>query len=259
MNVKPTVALLITVFIINALVAQNRTTSEQLIASTFIGSDSYDDDYGPSMFIDNQGFVYLCGFTTSETFPCLGGFDPTYNGGKDIFIAKFTSDLSILLGSTFIGGTGDEYEATMAFDTAKEFLYIAGYTTSADFPTTPGAFDETNNGGIDAFVLKLDLNLESVVAATFFGGSGNEGQQWPKLDIVVTPNNNVCIAGLTRSSDLPVTEGVSHNCSYAGGSDAFVAVFNNNLTHLLASTYLGGSGNEWRMSDRKSTRLNSSH
>jgi len=224
---------------------------DPLLASTFIGSNSYDDDYGPSLQIDHDGFVYLCGYTNSSSFPYTGGIDPSYNGGKDIFIAKFNNDLSTLLASTFFGGSGDEYEATMAFDMQKQNLYIGGYTSSADFPCTVGAYDTTLNGGTDAYIFKIDKNLSVLHASGYLGGSANEGQQWPKLDIAVSESGNACITGLTCSEDFPVLTGLSHDSTYSGGSiggDAFVAVFNGNLTGLLASTYIGGSANEWRMS-----------
>jgi hypothetical protein len=224
---------------------------DPLLASTFIGSNGYDDDYGPSMQTDNDGNIYLCGYTSSATFPYINGYDPSYNGGKDIFIAKFNSDLSVLLASTFFGGSGNEYEATMAFDNQKQNIYIGGYTSSTDFPCTDNAYDTTSNGGMDAFVFKIDKNLQTLVSSGYFGGSANEGQQWPKLDITITASGKVCITGLTCSDDFPVTAGVSHDCTYAGGSiggDAFVVVFDQNLSELLASTYLGGSANEWRMS-----------
>lgn len=224
---------------------------DPLLASTFIGSNSYDDDYGPSLQIDHDGFIYLCGFTSSSSFPYAGGIDPSYNGGKDIFIAKFNNDLSTLLASTFFGGSCDEYEATMAFDMQKQNLYIGGYTSSSDFPCTAGAYDTTLNGESDAYIFKLDKDLSVLYASSFFGGSANEGQQWPKLDIAVSESGNVCITGLTCSDDFPVLAGLSHDSTYSGGSiggDAFVTVFNSNLTGLLASTYIGGSANEWRMS-----------
>ena len=224
---------------------------DPLLASTFIGSNSYDDDYGPSMQIDNDGNIYLCGYTSSATFPYFNGYDPSFNGGKDIFIAKFNSDLSVLLASTFFGGSGNEYEATMVFDNQKQNLYISGYTSSIDFPCTGNAYDTTINGGMDAFVFKMDKNLQTLLSSGYFGGSANEGQQWPKLDIAVTASGKVCIAGLTCSNDFPTIPGVSHDCTYAGGSiggDAFVVVFDSTLSELLASTYLGGSFNEWRMS-----------
>lgn len=236
--------------VVNITFSQNNQSSS-LLASTFIGSNSYDDDYGPSMLIDNEGFVYLCGYTTSGTFPIVNGFDNTYNGGKDIFVAKFSNDLKTLVASTFIGGIGDELEATMAFDANKQYIYISGYTTSADFPVTINVFDSTHNGGSDVFVLKIDKNLQTVYSSTFIGGTANEGQQWPKLDIVVGNSGNVYIAGLTCSSDFPMISGQSYDSIYSGGTiggDGFVAVFNSDLSELLGSTYLGGNKNEWRMS-----------
>lgn len=222
-----------------------------LLTSSFIGSNSFDDDYGPSMELDNEGNVYICGFTASGSFPYMGGYDSTYNGGKDIFIAKFSPDLSTLLVSTFIGGIGDEYKATMAFDPQKENLYLAGYTNSSDFPVTAGAYDTTINGGRDVYILKIDKELTTLQAASYFGGSASEGQQWPKLDIAVSLRGNVYITGLTCSEDLPIISGLSVDSTYAGGSiggDAFIAKFDASLSYLLGSTYIGGSANEWRMS-----------
>lgn len=249
MNVKFTIILLFFLVVNNAFSHNNQSSS--LIASTFIGSISYDYDYGPSMLIDNEGFVYLCGYTTSGTFPIINGFDNTYNGGKDIFVAKFSNDLKTLVASTFIGGIGDELEATMAFDANKQYIYISGYTTSTDFPVTTNVFDSIHNGGSDVFVFKIDKNLQTVYSSTFIGGTANEGQQWPRLDIVVGNSGNVNIAGLTCSSDFPFISGLTYDSTYSGGTlggDGFVAVFNSDLSKLLGSTYLGGNKNEWRMS-----------
>ncbi len=224
---------------------------DPLLSSTFLGCNSFDDDYGPSIEIDNDNNVYLCGYTTASTFPYVGGFDDSYNGGKDIFVAKLSPDLTTLLVSTFIGGSGNENEATMIFDLAKENLYIGGYTTSSNFPVIEGAYDTTHNGGMDVYVLKINKELTTLLASSFLGGSGNEGQQWPKLDIAVSQSGNVYLTGLTCSEDFPIFSGVSVDTTYAGGSlggDAFVAKFNEDLSSLLASTYIGGSGNEWRMS-----------
>ena len=49
-----------------------------------------------------------------------------------------------------------------------------GRDHSNDFPTTPGAFDTSYNGGGDAFVAKLNPAGSALVYATFLGGSGSD-------------------------------------------------------------------------------------
>jgi len=56
---------------------------------------------------------------------------------------------------------GYDYASGMAID-AERAVYVTGLTSSADFPTTPGAFDDGNGAGgcakelcLDTFVAKL--------------------------------------------------------------------------------------------------------
>ena len=51
-------------------------------------------------------------------------------------------------------GTSDEQSSDIAVDTRGR-AYVTGVTDSADYPTTPNAFDRTYNGNADAFVTKL--------------------------------------------------------------------------------------------------------
>jgi hypothetical protein len=61
--------------------------------------------------------------------------------------------------STFLGGTGRDQGRDVAVVAVKDVRspYVAGFTTSPDFATTPGAYDETYNGARDVFVTKFDL------------------------------------------------------------------------------------------------------
>jgi hypothetical protein len=199
---------------------------DPLLASTFIGSNSYDDDYGPSMLIDDDGNIYLCGYTSSATFPSVNGYDPSYNGGLDIFIAKFNPDLSVLLSSTFIGGTGNEYEATMAFDRQKQNIYVSGYTVSVDFPCTANAYDKTNNGGMDAVVSVFDHDLTQLKASTYLGGAFDDRA----LDILLDGENHIYIAGYSKSNNFPYTDMAYDTVNSGSAGDCFISKFTQDLT-----------------------------
>ncbi len=222
-----------------------------LIASTFLGGSNTDDDYEPSIVVDKSGNIYITGYTWSSNFPTTSGaYNENFNGGgTDRFVAKFDPDLQNLLASTYIGGSGNEYGMGLRV-TDNGIVYIAGYTNSPDFPVTQGSYDETYNGARDGFVLALDSSLTTLISSTFFGGSGDEGYQWPRIDLIVDDNNNVYLTGITKSPDFPFTQG-TYDSTYAGGSiggDVFVSKFDSDLTALLGSTYLGGNMDEWRVS-----------
>src|SRR6185503_3273667 len=61
---------------------------------------------------------------------------------------------SMLVYSTYLGGSAQDQGRSIAVDSAGS-AYVTGFTGSADFPTTPGAFDTSYNGSVDAFVAKI--------------------------------------------------------------------------------------------------------
>jgi hypothetical protein len=75
--------------------------------------------------------------------------------------------------STFLGGTGPDVGNGIAVRDGN--AYVTGATSSADFPTTPGAFDTSFNGAIDAFVTKLNRSGSALAYSTFLGGGGCRG------------------------------------------------------------------------------------
>jgi hypothetical protein len=104
-----------------------------------------------------DGNAYVTGGTDSSDYPTTRGvFDSTFNGGTlDLFVTKLNASGSALDYSTFLGGTSFDEGRGIALGGMGR-VYVTGYTRSADFPTTPGAFDTAING-IDAhaFVTKL--------------------------------------------------------------------------------------------------------
>jgi Beta-propeller repeat len=125
--------------------------------STFLGGTG-DDLPSGGIAVDRSGKAYVTGRTSSADFPTTpGAFDRTFDGGNDAFVTKLSASGSALAYSTFLGGAGGSEGRGIAVRDGK--AYVTGFTQSADFPTTPGAFDRTYNGGTsddgDVFVTKL--------------------------------------------------------------------------------------------------------
>lgn len=210
---------------------------DPLLASTFLGG--HHSDFGSSIALDSHGNVYVAGYTESPGFPVTSGaFATSYKNG-DIFIAKFDNDLTRLLASTYLGGNSSDYVRSIAIDSERN-IYIAGQTSSSGFPITHGAYDSNKGGYSDAFIAKLNEDLTSLLASTYLGGSTDDYAQSIAVDL---QRIALYVTGRTLSSDFPTTPG-AHDTSL-NSSGVFVSKLSLNLTHLLASTYLGGNDNDY--------------
>jgi len=223
-----------------------------LVYSTYLGGTWSDSAY--AIAADATGNVYVAGQTLSLDFPLSQGALQTKNRGGDSFVTKLNPSGSALVYSTYVGGSGynDSYNSggdipyALAVD-ASGNAYIAGKTTSVDFPVTQGAFQTTNHtpGNGTAFVAKLNPTGSALVYSTYLGGSGWGGDS--AAGLAVDGSGNAYVAGTTWSSDFPVTPGAfqttNHGPSqYSVGSNAFVAKLNPAGSALVYSTYLGGTG-----------------
>ncbi len=149
----------------DAFVTRLSPTGSSLVYSTFLGGAGV--DRALALVLDAQGAATVVGQTVSFGFPTTpGAFDTSYNGpsGGDAFVTRLSPTGSSLVYSTFLGGTSYyEGASALALD-AQGVATVAGWTNSADFPTTPGVFDTSYNGGPiipisggDAFVTRLDM------------------------------------------------------------------------------------------------------
>jgi hypothetical protein len=233
----------------DAFVAKFDADLTTLIASTFLGGTERDEAH--ALAIDDAGNVYVTGNCMSDDFPTTtGSCQPDFGGGPantpyksggDAFVCRLTADLGTLLASTYLGGSGPEWCRGLAIDAAGDVL-VAGFTRSVDFPCVAGYDSTYHSGGftgMNSFVSELTADLSSLTHSTYLGGSGDDYIENLALDAA----GGVFVAGWIASSDFP-TSPVAFDTIFGGGTyDAFVTKFDNDLTLLLASTYLGGS--EW--------------
>src|SRR5215212_3658745 len=156
--------------VFDAFVTKLNASGSALVYSTFLGGS--DLDQGESIAVDREGRAYVTGLTQSADFPTtLGAFDRTFNGPNDAFVTKLNASGSALAYSTFLGGSDIDLGGDIAVS-GRGSAYVTGGTDSADYPTTPGAFDTTFNGGFrDAFVTKLNASGSALAYSTFLGGS----------------------------------------------------------------------------------------
>ncbi|MGH9910349.1 MAG: SBBP repeat-containing protein, partial [Nitrososphaerales archaeon] len=143
-----------------------------LDASTYIGGANV--DHAVAIALDDSGKAYITGHTNSTDYPTTSGaYQGSYSGGgfDDVLVSTLSSDLSNLLYSTFIGGsTGNETGHDIALGGSA---YIVGLTDSTDYPTTSGAYQETYNGGGDAFVSHIDIAFITIIKTIINDDGGN--------------------------------------------------------------------------------------
>lgn len=163
----------------------------------------------------------------------------------------------VVVFSTFTGSSSDNWGFSATYD-KDGFFYAGGIVFGNGYPTTQGAFQTSFNSGgpfpttTDVGISKFTPNGSALIYSTYLGGTSSEQVH----SMVVNSNNELIVYGITGSANFPITPNAAQtqfgggsnfqvaNYTYANGSDIFVTRFNVNGTALLASTYLGGNGND---------------
>jgi len=230
------------------------TNGSAILYATFLGGS--ENEYPHSMVVDANDNLYVFGKTYSTDYPVTpGAYSPKNHGGADLFVTKFNSSGSALLGSTYIGGSlddgvnylvgenvfgnlkfnyGDDARGEINVD-ASNNVYVATCTQSSDFPVTAGAYSTIFKGPVqDACLLKLSGDFSTLVWSTFLGGTADDAAYALALDTA----GNVYTAGGTMSSDFPTTPGTLH-AGVLGNTDGFACLVKKDGSALLASSYIG--------------------
>jgi hypothetical protein len=208
---------------------------DPLVYSTYIGGSGYDE--GNAIAVDGSGNAYVTGRTFSTDYDVTPGAFQTTNNG-DVFVTKLNATGTVLVYSTYIGGSYGDDGYGIAVDGSGQ-AYVTGLTSSLDYDVTPGAFQTTNGGGLgDVFVTKLNATGTALVYSTYIGGIyWDEGYA-----IAVDGSGYAYVTGYTKSPDYDVTPGAFQTTNGGGLEDVFVTKLNETGTALVYSTYIGGSG-----------------
>ena len=226
----------------DAFVTKLNASGSGLVYSTYLGGAGR--EVAAAIAVGPGGDAFVTGWTDSPDFPRAGGPLQSSIGGSgyDAFVTRLNSTGTAQVYSTYLGGINLDAGHAIAVD-ASGAAYVAGITTSPNFPVSPNAYRTSYAGGdqyfwYDGFVTKLNPAGNGVVFSTLLGGSRHDV---PRA-IAVDAAGSVYVAGETNSTDFPVTAGAFQSASPDGGSayDAFVAKLDASGSSLVWSTYLGG-------------------
>ncbi|HEY1328973.1 MAG TPA: SBBP repeat-containing protein [Casimicrobiaceae bacterium] len=222
----------------SGFVSKLNASGSQLLYSTYLGGSG--STVINAIALDGQLNAYVTGETDSVDFPTtpgviqpLPGKRHCIEGCTDAFVSKIAPSGAALVYSTYLYGEGDDAGNAIAVDVAGN-AYVVGQTVSHLFPIVD-AFQSSNRGLDDAFVVKLNANATRLLYSSYFGGSKTGKSPSTGSDtgtgIVVDDAGNAYIAGYTLSFDLRTTSNAFQRsigggvCDYFGApcGDAFLA------------------------------------
>jgi len=220
----------------DSFVAKISPFGGRLVYSTYLGGSAFDS--ATDIAVDPQGVAYITGSTGSVDFPTKNPIQGTLAGLTDAFVTKLDATGSALVYSTYLGGSGEDGAGGLTID-GRENIYVAGVTTSTDFPLANPFQPANHANGYDGFVTKFDSSGQKLVYSTYLGGTGTN-LPWR---IGVDSLGHAAVIGFTSSTDFPLLHPLQ---GFGGGTfDAFVTLFNTTGSTPVYSTYLGGSGDEF--------------
>jgi hypothetical protein len=232
----------------DAFVAELNATGSQLIYSTYLGGNS--QDIGKAISVDASGNAYVVGVTYSTNFPCSAN---AYQKKllctnalvcANAFVAKITNGGSSLSYSSYFGGTNFDEATAVALDSSN-YIYVAGFTASTNFPTTNAlsGFKYLNGAtnptpAFDAFVSKFQPGYTNLVYSTFLGGTNSDVATG-----IAARNGNAYVVGWTVSTNFPYTSASTNYTSFVRTNDTtFILATNSFLTEITNSGTTTGIG-----------------
>ncbi len=200
--------------IYNVFVSRLSTSGSSLIYSTYLGGSG--GDAGHEITLGTGGEAYVVGNVDSWDFPTVNSYQASYGGNYDAFVSRLSTSGSLLIYSTYFGGSSWDEGYGIDVDTGGE-AHITGNTQSTDFPTL-NSYQSSRNGYSNAFVSRLSNSGSSLVYSTYLGGTVGENG----YGIILGTGGEDYVTGWTYSTDFPILN--PYQASYGGGTlDIFVS------------------------------------
>lgn len=252
-------------------------------------SGSTADNFGMTATYDDRGCLYSGGTVFNVGYPTtFGAYDLSFNnavapGRTDVVITKYDSAGTFLKYSTYLGGNNAETVSSLIVDKSGN-LCIYGATGSSNFPTTPGCYDASFNGGnylsfvangttfnngTDIYVARFNGTGTALLSSTYIGGSGNDGVNhvnhltfipaWGANEYYIDSlqynygdqyrgeiqtDTSGNIYVLSSTRSADFPTANAMDNTLGGQQDAVLFKFNASLSNLYFSTYIGGSNND---------------
>lgn len=223
----------------HAFVSMFHPSGSSLLYSCVVGGDgavTFGYTRALGVGIDAKGEVVVAGWTSFSDFPTTpGAYDSHKNSPSGVaFVFKLKRDGSDLVYSTFVEGS--QYDEARALAVSPDgAAIIGGFTSSQDFPVTPGAFDTIHGPGDPAFLARLSPDGSRLEWATYLAGTARVNA------VALDALGNVLATGVTGGT-FPTTSGAFDTTFNDGQStwDGFVAKLAADGSSLIWGTYLGG-------------------
>jgi len=162
-------------------------SGERRLYTAYLGGSGLQQVTGAA--VDEDGYLYIAGYTSSRDFPVIGGVQSALAGRLDSFVAKLDPKGQSWVFSTYLGGTGDDLASSIAVDRQAN-VYITGSTSSADFPVKNAA-EDVAPGDSRGFLAKISADGGTLSYATYLRGSGRS--------VTVDSSGSAYVAGSTTS------------------------------------------------------------
>ncbi|MCR9172398.1 MAG: PKD domain-containing protein [bacterium] len=230
----------------DAVVFKMTPTLNNLIWSTYFGGSG--EETGNSVQLSSNGTVYMAGGTTSANLPISGGYDMSFGGDVDGYVARFNGNNGTLQSGTYIGENEYDQVYFVQLD-VDDRVYVLGQTDS-NLGISGVTYGNANSG---QFIQKYASNLSTQEWRTMVGAGTGQVEISPTAFLVsdcydiyfsgwggALNINNGNAPGSTTNG-FPVTPNAYQTTT--NGNNFYIGVLGPNANSLKYGTFFGGTAN----------------